>query len=66
MINPQYRTFIKYVHTNHNVELPLLTNSIVIPGVAGAGKTSIVLSSINDPNEEVIIAGPTEAQATML
>lgn len=64
--SPVYRAFMKIAYEKSGSQLPFLSNTLVIPGVAGAGKTSVVLSSVNNPNEECIIAGPTETQATTL
>ena len=64
--NPQYREIMKYAYELSGSELPFLGNTIILPGVAGAGKTAVVLSSVNDPNEEVIVAGPTKTQADKL
>lgn len=49
----------------NNQETPLLTNTTIVFGVAGAGKTQVILNSIDSAikNEEVIIAGPTSEQA---
>lgn len=62
----QYRDIMKYAYDKSGSKLPFLSNSIILPGVAGAGKTAVVLSSVNDPNEEVIVAGPTKTQADNL
>lgn len=61
-----YRDFIAYAHKLSKSPLPLLRNSIFIPGVAGSGKTVVVLSSINNPDEEILVAGPTARQAKAL
>ena len=63
---PQFKEFIKYAYEVSESQLPLLSNTVFLPGVAGAGKTSVELSAIHDPGVEVIIAGPTEAQAQKL
>ena len=62
----QYRDFIKYAYEKSESELPFLSNTLILPGVAGAGKTVVVLASVNDPSEEVLIAGPTQTQADKL
>lgn len=64
--NKQYRDIMKFAYEKSGSELPFLGNTLIIPGVAGAGKTAVVLSSVNDPNEDVIVAGPTTTQATKL
>ena len=63
---PQFKEFIKYAYEVSESPLPLLSNTVFLPGVAGAGKTSVELSSIHDPGSEVIIAGPTKSQADAL
>ena len=63
---PQFKEFIKYAYEVSESPLPLLANTVFLPGVAGAGKTSVELSSIHDPGSEVIIAGPTKSQADAL
>ena len=62
----QFKEFIKFGYERSNIELPLLVNTTVLPGVAGAGKTDVVLRSIHDNSADVIIAGPTESQAETL
>lgn len=62
----QYRDIMKYAYQKSNSQLPFLNNTLIIPGVAGAGKTAVVLSSVNDPNDDVIVAGPTKTQADKL
>jgi hypothetical protein len=64
--NKQYRDIMKFAYEKSGSKLPFLGNTLIIPGVAGAGKTAVVLSSVNDPNEDVIVAGPTTTQATKL
>lgn len=51
-----------------NQETPLLTNTTVVFGVAGAGKTQVILGSIDSAikNEEVVISGPTADQAAAM
>ena len=66
IINPDYRAIIKYAHEKTNTHLALLTNSLFISGVAGTGKTSVVLASIDNPTEEIILAGPTTSQGDNL
>lgn len=48
-----------------NQETPMLTNTTIVFGVAGAGKTQVILNSIDSAikGEEVFIAGPTQEQA---
>lgn len=62
----QYRDIMKYAYEKSESNLPYLSNTLIIPGVAGAGKTSVVLSSVNNTDEEIIVAGPTKTQATKL
>ena len=62
----QYRDIMRYAYEKSGSKLPFLGNTLIIPGVAGAGKTAVVLASVNNPNEEVIVAGPTTTQATKL
>lgn len=62
----QYRDFMRYAYEKSGSRLPFLSNTLILPGVAGAGKTVVVLSSVNDPSEEVIVAGPTKIQADKL
>ena len=62
----QYRDIMKYAYEKSESGLPYLSNTLIIPGVAGAGKTSVVLSSVNNADEEIIVAGPTKTQATKL
>lgn len=62
----QYRDIMRYAYEKSGSKLPFLSNTLIIPGVAGAGKTAVVLASVNNPNEEVIVAGPTTTQATKL
>ena len=57
---------MRYAYEKSGSKLPYLSNTLIIPGVAGAGKTAVVLASVNDPEEEVIVAGPTENQAKNL
>ena len=64
--NQQYRDIMRVAYEKSESKLPFLSNTLIIPGVAGAGKTAVVLSSVNNPNEEVIVAGPTTIQATKL
>ena len=64
--NKQYRDIMKFAYDKSGSRLPFLGNTLIIPGVAGAGKTVVVLSSVNDPNEDVIVAGPTKTQADNL
>ena len=64
--NKQYRDIMKMAYEKSESKLPFLGNTLVISGVAGAGKTAVVLSAVNDPNEDVIIAGPTTTQAIKL
>ena len=61
-----YRSIMKYAYEKSGSKLPYLHNTLIIPGVAGAGKTAVVLASVNSPDEEVIVAGPTENQAKNL
>ena len=63
---PQFKEFVKYAYEVSDSPLPLLSNTVFLPGVAGAGKTSVELSSIHDSGSEVIIAGPTKSQADTL
>ena len=62
----QYRDIMDYAYERSGSKLPRLTNTLIIPGVAGAGKTFVVLSAVNNPDEDVIIAGPTKEQASTL
>ena len=62
----QYRDIIAYAYEKSGSKLPYLSNTLIIPGVAGAGKTVVVLSSVNNPDEDVIVAGPTKKQADTL
>lgn len=62
----QYRDIMRYAYKKSGSKLPFLGNTLIIPGVAGAGKTAVVLASVNNPNEDVIVAGPTTTQATKL
>ena len=64
--NKQYRDIMRFAYEKSGSRLPFLGNTLIIPGVAGAGKTAVVLSSVNDPNEDVIVAGPTKTQADTL
>jgi hypothetical protein len=64
--NPQFREIIKYAYDKSNCKLPLLTNSLILPGIAGSGKTSVVLQSVNNPTEHIIVGGPTDSQAIHL
>lgn len=64
--NKQYRDIMKFAYEKSDSQLPFLGNTLIIPGVAGAGKTAVVLSSVNNSNEDVIVAGPTTVQATKL
>lgn len=64
--NQQYRDIMRFAYEKSGSKLPFLNNTLIIPGVAGAGKTAVVLASVNNPNEEVIVAGPTSIQATKL
>lgn len=51
-----------------NQETPMLTNSTIVFGVAGAGKTQVILNSIDSAikAEDVFIAGPTTEQAAAM
>lgn len=51
-----------------NQETPMLTNTTLLFGVAGAGKTQVVLGSIDSAikDKEVWVAGPTQKQAEKL
>jgi hypothetical protein len=51
---------MEYAYEKSGSKLPYLSNTLIIPGVAGAGKTAVVLSSVNNPDEEVLVAGPTK------
>lgn len=62
----QYRDIMRFAYEKSGSKLPFLSNTLIIPGVAGAGKTAVVLASVNNPNEDVIVAGPTTTQATKL
>lgn len=62
----QFRDILKYAYEKSGSKLPFLSNTQILPGVAGAGKTAVVLASINNPNEEIIVAGPTKSQADTL
>lgn len=64
--NQQYRDIMRFAYEKSGSKLPFLGNTLIIPGVAGAGKTAVVLASVNNPNEDVIVAGPTSTQATKL
>lgn len=64
--NQQYRDIMRFAYEKSGSKLPFLSNTLIIPGVAGAGKTAVVLASVNNPNEDVIVAGPTSTQATKL
>lgn len=66
IVSQQYRDIMKVAYEKSGSKLPFLSNTLIIPGVAGAGKTAVVLSSVNDPNDEVIVAGPTKTQADKL
>jgi hypothetical protein len=57
---------MKFAYEKSGSKLPFLSNTLIIPGIAGAGKTAVVLTSVNNPDEEVIVAGPTTIQATKL
>lgn len=63
--NQQFRDIIK--EATRNTEESTLTNTVFIPGVAGAGKTQVVGRTISEVFPESIIAvGPTNIQATSL
>lgn len=62
----QYRDIINYAYEKSESKLPYLSNTLIISGVAGSGKTSVVLSAVNNPDEEVLVAGPTIDQASKL
>ena len=66
MANKQFRDIMRYAYEKSGSKLPFLSNTQILPGVAGAGKTAVVLASINNPNEEIIVAGPTQSQADTL
>ena len=66
MAHKQFRDIIRYAYEKSGSKLPFLSNTQILPGVAGAGKTAVVLASINNPNEEIIVAGPTQSQADTL
>ena len=61
-----FRDILAKAHSLSSLqETPLLSNTTIIFGVAGAGKTQVVLNSIDSAikGEEVFIAGPTLKQA---
>lgn len=61
-----FRDIISYAHSKlANQETPLLSNTTLLFGVAGAGKTQVILNSIDAAikDKPVFIAGPTESQA---
>lgn len=60
---PTYRAIMKYAHEKSGSKLPFLGNTLIVTGSAGTGKTSVVLASANNPDEEVIVSGPTKDQA---
>lgn len=64
--NQQYRDIMKFAYEKSGSKLPFLSNTLIIPGVAGSGKTDVVLTSVNNPDEEIIVAGPTTTQANKL
>nr|DAU84779.1 MAG TPA: REGULATOR OF NONSENSE TRANSCRIPTS 1 MEDIATED DECAY, ZINC-FINGER, ATP-BINDING [Caudoviricetes sp.] len=52
----------------HDIESPMLPNTTIIFGIAGSGKTHVVLSAVDSAikNEEVFVVGPTTEQASVL
>lgn len=63
--NPIFRENFNKIAKKYSGELPILTNTTISFGVAGAGKTQVVLGSIDRDikNENVLIAGPKRSQA---
>lgn len=62
----EFREIMRYAHEKSGSKLPFLGNTIIIPGTAGAGKTSMILTSVNEEEEEAWVAGPTSEQADNL
>lgn len=64
-----FRDILKHAQqTSQFQHLPILTNTTIIFGVAGAGKTQVVLNSIDSTikDQPAIIAGPTMEQANLM
>lgn len=62
----EFREIMRYAHEKSGSKLPFLGNTIIIPGTAGAGKTSMILTSVNEEEEDAWVAGPTSEQANNL
>lgn len=64
--NKLYRSIFKYaLSTVDTYQTPLVVNTTVVPGVAGAGKTQAILKAIDSryKNDKAYIVGPTIIQA---
>lgn len=66
--NPIFRENFNNIAQKYSGELPVLTNTTVSFGVAGAGKTQVVLNSIDRDIKDlpVLIAGPKRSQANAM
>lgn len=67
--NPEFiNKALEIVNENSTVKLPIIKNSVLIPGLGGAGKTDVVAREIvsNIDPKRVWLSGPTEAQIDTL
>lgn len=60
-----FRQIVKQAYNQSKTNIPFLDNVTIIPGVAGAGKTQVVLKTIdqNFKDKTAFVAGPTTTQA---
>lgn len=67
-LSQDFKNMLTYAYNNMGVEPALLRNTTIISGVAGAGKTQVVLNAIDSALKasDVIIAGPTATQAAAM
>lgn len=67
--NQQFKDIIRYAHEKSNDDKVGLFNTTITFGAAGAGKTQVVAKyskDLQNPDVEILVAGPTENQAKTL
>ena len=66
----QYKQAFKYMATKYNVPQFIAAHTMHIDGVAGAGKTAVVLANVkrryNVKEDNMIVLGPTDTQSYKL
>ena len=67
--NKQFKDIIRYAYKNSGDNKEALINTTITFGAAGAGKSQVVAKyakDLQDPDTEILVAGPTDTQAITL